>query len=157
MDSNSLIILQADIKAQINLIQRVFEQLLDRANGLQPNDIVRLESIAYNIHNLYNAMEDLLKVVATHFENNIADSAKWHSLLLQRMTQEIQGSRPALLSQETYQILNTLRGFRHFFRHAYGTPIDYDQLKINLDKSLALVPLLEADVNHFLQTLSAIK
>ncbi len=51
-------------------------------------------------------------------------------------------------------ILNALRGFRHFFRHAYGTAIEYDLLKINLDKALSLFPLLDRDISHFLQQLT---
>jgi hypothetical protein len=94
-----------------------------------------------------------LKIVATHCENQISDSAKWHSLLLQRMTQEIQGVRPALLSQESYFLLNVLRGFRHFFRHAYGILIDYAQLQSNLDKAKALKALLNQDLTSFLNKL----
>ena len=93
----------------------------------------------------------MLKIVATYFENNITETAKFHIALLTRMTQTIPSIRPALISQETFSILNSLRGFRHFFRHAYGTPIEYEQLKNNLDKSLNLLPILEQDVNTFLE------
>ena len=156
MDENALIIFQTDIKAQMQLIQTIDHRLRERSNGLTAKDIIRLESVAYQIHNLYNATEDLLKIVATCFENNITDTAKWHTALLQRMTQVIPDVRPALLSQETFLILNSLRGFRHFFRHAYGTPIEYEQLKINLDKSIRLLPILERDVDHFLQVITTL-
>ncbi len=151
MDKNTLVILKSDIQGQINLINRISNNLKNRAEGLQADDIIRLESVAYQIHNLYNATEDLLKIVATYFENNITDAAKWHSLLLQRMTQKIEGVRPALLSEETYFLLNSLRGFRHFFRHAYGTPIEYQQLKPNLDKAINLFACLERDLNQFIK------
>jgi hypothetical protein len=41
-------------------------------------------------------------MVAAHFENQISDTARWHSVLLQRMSQEIPGIRPIVLSQESY-------------------------------------------------------
>ena len=69
------------------------------------------------------------------------------------MSQEIPGIRPRLLSQESYLLLNSLRGFRHFFRHAYGVPIDYEQLLINLNKALQLYPCLEQDLNQFFEAL----
>ncbi|MGK7952772.1 MAG: hypothetical protein AB4368_29265 [Xenococcaceae cyanobacterium] len=120
------------------------------------DDPIRLESVAYQIHNLYNAVEDLLKLVAAHFENQITDTAHWHTALLRRMNQEVTGIRPALLSEEGYIILNSLRGFRHFFRHAYGVPIDYAQLKINLDKARQLKSLLEKDLENFLNRIRAL-
>jgi hypothetical protein len=104
-------------------------------------------------HNFYNAIEDLLKIVAAHFENQIADTARWHTLLLQRMSQEISGIRPAFLAQESYLLLNSLRGFRHFFRHAYGVPIDYEQLQINLNKARQLYSYLEQDLDRFFAAL----
>ena len=153
MDSNKLILLKVDLEGQINTIDNIHGKLIKRAKKLQVDDDVILESIAYQIHNLYCAAEDLLKIVASCFENNINDSSQWHSLLLKRMTMEIPGIRPALLSSESYVILNSLRGFRHFFRHAYGANIDCDQLRINLDKALNLRESLGRDVHLFLLTL----
>ena len=66
------------------------------------------------------------------------------------MTQEVSGIRPALLSPETYSILNSLRGFRHFFRHAYGSAIEFEQLNINLHKALTIVAYLEQDLQVFI-------
>jgi hypothetical protein len=153
VDKNALIVLTADIIAQMNVVQAIAERLEERARGLQADDPVRLESVAYQIHNFYNAIEDLLKIVAAHFENQISDTARWHTVLLQRMSQEIPGIRPVLLSQESYLLLNSLRGFRHFFRHAYGVPIDYEQLQINLNKARQLYPYLERDINQFFEAL----
>lgn len=149
MDKNALIVLTADINAQMAVVKSISLLLEERAMGLKAEDPVRLESVAYQLHNFYNAIEDLLKMVAAHFENQISDTARWHSVLLQRMSQEIPGIRPAVLSQQSYLLLNSLRGFRHFFRHAYGVPIDYEQLQINLKKARQLYPNFEQDLNQF--------
>ncbi len=153
MDKNTLIVLRADLTSQLAVVKSISLLIEERAEGLQKDDPIRLESIAYQIHNFYNAIEDLLKIVAAHFENQISDTARWHSILLKRMSQEIPGIRPVLLSQESYLLLNTLRGFRHFFRHAYGVPIDYEQLRINLNKSRQLYPCLERDLYQFFEAL----
>ncbi len=153
MDKNTLIVLRADLTAQMALVKSIWLLIEERAEGLQKDDPIRLESVAYQIHNFYNAIEDLLKIVAAHFENQISDTARWHSILLQRMSQEIPGIRPVFLSRESYLLLNSLRGFRHFFRHAYGVPIDYEQLQINLNKSCQLYPCLEQDLNQFFEAL----
>lgn len=88
-----------------------------------------------------------------HFENNVSDTTRWHSLLLLRMTQVVEGVRPAVISMESYALLNAVRAFRHFFRHAYGVPIDFAQLQSNLTKAQQLKPLLDKDFNRFLQDL----
>jgi hypothetical protein len=131
-------------------LHRIAQRLEDRATGLTADDIVRMESAAYQLHNFYNAVEDLLKLVATHFENNIAESGQWHSALLRRMMQDIPGIRPALLSFETFTALNGLKSFRHFFRHAYEVPLNYSQLAANLSAAQRVLPQLENDVEMFL-------
>lgn len=153
MDSETLVIFKVDVQAQLNLIKQVDERLKERAINLQSDDPILLESIAYQIHNFYSAIEDLLKLIANYFENNISHSPQWHSLLLQRMNMTVPGVRPAVLSSDTYVTLNALRGFRHFFRHAYGATIEYEQLKTNLNKALNLLPELESDLNQFLSQL----
>ena len=153
MDTRQLAVFTADVQSQMQLIQRVAELLELRAEALQREDAARLESVAYQIHNFYNAVEDLLKTIAVQFENQIADTSRWHQLILQRMTQEIAGVRPAFLSQSSFTGLNALRGFRHFFRHAYGVAIDYDQLMANLNRFREVLPLLKQDVERFLQQL----
>ncbi|MBC6473165.1 MAG: hypothetical protein GDA48_10385 [Hormoscilla sp. GM102CHS1] len=157
MDKNALTILQTDIQGQMDLIDKIFAKLEERAIGLTPDEPAIMESVAYQIHNLYNAVEDLLKIVAAHFENQITDTARWHSALLQRMTQDIPGIRPRLLSESSYLNLNNLRGFRHFFRHAYGVNIDYEQLAMNLDKARLLDPSLTQDVENFLKQVTEIE
>jgi phage host-nuclease inhibitor protein Gam len=74
MDEGKLILLQTDIGAQLQLIESIEKKLLERALGITPEDSIRLESIAYQIHNLYCAIEDLLKLVAAYCENNITDT-----------------------------------------------------------------------------------
>ncbi|MBD1998799.1 hypothetical protein H6G00_19575 [Leptolyngbya sp. FACHB-541] len=153
MEAGNLAVFAADITAQQQVIERVFAMLEQRAEGLEPDYPERLESVAYQLHNFYGAIEELLKIVATYFENNVSDTARWHSLLLLRMTQAVEGVRPAAISTESYALLNALRAFRHFFRHAYGVPIDFAQLQSNLTKAQQLKPLLDKDLRRFLQDL----
>lgn len=68
MDKNTLILLKTDLNGQRQLINNITQKLEQRAEGLTPDDLIRLESVAYQIHNLYTAIEDLLKIIATYFE-----------------------------------------------------------------------------------------
>lgn len=151
MDENVLIVLRADVVGQMDLIDGVFTKLNARTADLHPDDEAQLESVAYQLHNLYSAVEDLFKLIASQFENQVSDASRWHIELLQRMKQEIPGVRPALISQETFNLLNGLRSFRHFFRHAYTAPIEFNHLQINLEKAKLVYPSLHHDVKLFLE------
>lgn len=52
-------------------------------------------ALGYTLHNLYNAFEGYFFRIAKFFENNISDLT-WHKGLLERMTLDIDGVRPAL-------------------------------------------------------------
>ncbi len=61
----------------------------------------QLDSVAYQLHNYYGAVENLLKMVATAFENQIGMGGEWHRTLLLRMSQPVLGIRPAFLTEPT--------------------------------------------------------
>jgi uncharacterized protein YutE (UPF0331/DUF86 family) len=80
------------------------------------------------LHNLYCSLEDIFQEIAKTFENKVEDPAKYHRELLKRMYMDIPGIRPRLLSQESYRVLDELRGFRHIFRHAYDYELDPERI-----------------------------
>jgi len=84
-------------------------------------------ALGYYLHNLYNAGEEILKRIALFFEN-IIPSDTFHIDLLKRMTLEIEDVRPAVISKETYTILNELRKFRHIFRHSYDYELRFSRM-----------------------------
>jgi len=135
------------IKAQGTEIERIFERIEERRRG---EGEANLESLAYQLHNLYCAFEDLLKIVADFFENHIDDSAHYHSALLWRMKTPIEGVRPALLSETSYKLLDSLRAFRHVFRHAYSYELDPKKLALVVEDALKLRGLYQRDIDRFL-------
>lgn len=153
MDPVKLKILEVEVKAQLATVRQVYAQLEDRAGQMRPETPALIESTAYQLHNLYSAIEDLFKIVAGAFENSVTDLSQWHTELLRRMTLDIPGVRPALLSQETAGLLNELRAFRHFFRHAYGQSLDLARVEQNIRVVRQVEPLLARDVGQFLAAL----
>ena len=147
MEKERLSLLRASIKAQGTEIERIFERIEERRRG---EGEANLESLAYQLHNLYCAFEDLLKIVADFFENHIDDSAHYHSALLWRMKMPIEGVRPALLSETSYKLLDSLRAFRHVFRHAYSYELDPKKLALVVEDALKLRGLYQGDIDRFL-------
>ncbi|MGC1309787.1 MAG: hypothetical protein WA885_21390 [Phormidesmis sp.] len=79
----------------------------------------------------------------------------WHRVILLRLSQPIKGIRPALLSEDSLELMNKLRNFRHMVRHAYGAEIDLPQLEPNLTFAQKLYDLIRRDVDVFIAQLEA--
>ncbi len=155
MDSERLVSLAAELKGQLWLIEKVNTRLRSRLDdGLDTPG--QLDSVAYQIHNLYCSIEDLLKLVAKAFENNVGTGEDWHKVLLLRLSQPIEGIRPALLSEATWDAMDQLRGFRHLVRHAYGRDIELTQLQVNITAAQKLYQLIEQDINAFVVKLEEV-
>jgi uncharacterized protein YutE (UPF0331/DUF86 family) len=150
MEKGRLSLLGASIKAQGMEIKRIFDKIEDRRHG---EGEANLESLAYQLHNLYCAFEDLSKIVADFFENHIEESAHYHRALLWRMKMPIEGVRPALLSETSYKLLDSLRAFRHVFRHAYSYELDSKKLALVVEDALNLKTLYREEVDRFLEQL----
>lgn len=150
MDEERLNLLSATIRAQNEEIERIFDKIEDRRRG---EGEATLESLAYQLHNLYCAFEDLLKLVADSFENHIEASAYYHRRLLWRMKIPIEGVRPALLSETSHKLLDSLRAFRHVFRHAYSYELDPKKLALVVEDVLKLKRLYQGEIDRFLEQL----
>jgi len=146
--TEKILTLKADIGAELNVIDQIYTRL-----NRQGDDITHEEQaivIGYYLHNLYNAFESIFQRVAETFENDIVDSSRWHTLLLRRMTLDIEDVRPRLLSGETYQCLDELRRFRHLFRSTYTSSSDVERLRLVVQKAHTLDDLYRADIERFL-------
>ncbi|MDZ7343446.1 MAG: hypothetical protein ONA90_02905 [candidate division KSB1 bacterium] len=146
-------ILEADLRAQQKQIDAIYRKIVQRKKRYT-RDPAALESLAYQLHNLYCAFEDLFRIVANHFENQISDQTAWHKELLSRMKLRIEGVRPPLLSGPAHELLSELRGFRHLFRHAYGYELEPEKIKLVLKKALALKKIYKKDFASFLRQLT---
>lgn len=135
-----LAILFAELDYQWKQILRVHRSIEDKLARLkiEPKNEDLRDSLAYKLHNLYCAYEDLFEIVAKFFENRIEDPARFHIEILRRMMINIEGVRPSLVSEESYVYLNELRGFRHVFRHAYTFELETGRIIALAEKSLKL-------------------
>jgi len=79
-------------------------------------------ALGYTLHNLYNAFEGYFFRIAKFFENNITEPT-WHKGLLEWMTLNIEGVRPALMDLAMRVRIDELLKFRHVFRNIYKSPL----------------------------------
>jgi hypothetical protein len=152
VEKERVALLQAELQSRTQEIESIYLKI-DERKGRRGK--IAVESLAYQLHNLYCAFEDLFKAVAVAFENNIDHKSRYHTELLKRMTYTIEGVRPALLTQDSYMLLDNLRAFRHVFRHAYSYDLDERKVRIVLEDVAKLRALYARDVQAFLQSLGS--
>mgnify|MGYP000218040030 CR=1 FL=1 len=144
-------LLIAEMEDQLREIDRLHDRVELKSRSLRAdpeNDDIR-DSLGYALHNLYCAYEDLFRIVADFFENQIEPSGGYHLGLLRRMRVEIEGVRPRLISDESFELLDELRGFRHVFRHAYTYHLDPVRLLNLADRVKRLRDLFQRDYERF--------
>jgi hypothetical protein len=155
-DENSIAVFLAEFDYQVNEIDRIYEIIQTRmpldAKNPTPDELV--ESIGYWLHNIYCAYEDLFKIVCSFWENNISSASGYSISLLKRMVFGREGVRPALLSDDSFRVLDELRAFRHVFRHAYSHGLDQELIVVLVNKMKSSRSTIETDLANFRQVIS---
>ena len=146
-----IVVFLSEYDLQVSEIEKMYVLLEDKLKLLEGDNInmESVESTGYWLHNLYCACEDLFKLIAGFWENTVKSNGDFHINLLKRMLMEIEGIRPAVLSNESYGIMNELRGFRHVFRHAYSYGIDEKRIKLLLCRMLNSKAVFLEELNRF--------
>lgn len=153
MDKGDAIIFFAEFDRQVEQIKHIYTTLETKSaqwKDEQPGS-EHIESTGYWLHNLYCAYEDLFKIVASFWENSVTSDGTYHKQLLKRMILQINGLRPALISQESFKLLDELRGFRHVFRHAYSYGLDAERVAFLLKRVLQQQSGILTDIDRFRQ------
>lgn len=152
MDRVALAVLQAELADRHGETNRIPARIAARGDDYR-RSAEGVDSMAYQLHNLYGAYEQLFETVARCFENRV-DQERYHTDLLRRMKLEIDGIRPALLSASTYQLLDELRRFRHLFRHAYAVKLDADRIADLVARARQVQESFQRDTDAFLRRLA---
>ncbi len=122
------------------------------------NEIIHIDITIYDKRYLfalktqqfYTSIEDLFKQIAKSFENHIESMSNFHKEVLVRLSTEVPGIRPALLSKANLTLLDKVRAFRHFIRHAYDCELDEKELQLIQDR-------LRNEFNHVLKDLEVFR
>ncbi|MBD3315313.1 MAG: hypothetical protein GF344_05965 [Chitinivibrionales bacterium] len=107
------------------------------------------ESLALKLHNFYTGCERIFCRISEELNGGLPKSHDWHVRLLRKMTLEIEGIRPAVLSRETASILDEYRSFRHVVRNIYGFEIKMSRMKPLLDSFDTALIAVRKDLSSF--------
>ena len=151
MDEARYALLKAEVEDLYGQIDQIYARIEERHSEFG-NRTESLDSMGYQLHNLYCAFEQGFEIIAQFFENNIAGE-RYHTDLLRRMRLTIEGIRPACISEEAFTLLDELRRFRHFFRHAYLSELDFEKLAHLVEIAEKVRVVFQRDSQRFFEKL----
>jgi len=150
MASGDLRLLLAEIATARPLLAQLaaeVESVLHRNPETIPREALAL--IAIDLHSYYTKVEGLLERILISFEGQAPRGESGHVGLLRVAGLTIPGVRPAIFSEQTREVLDELRKFRHFFRHAYALDLRADKLARVLDPFIPGHPALDRELEAF--------
>ncbi|MGK7942844.1 MAG: hypothetical protein AB4058_00060 [Microcystaceae cyanobacterium] len=155
MNNEDLLLLIGEMReslkvlAQINNLYQSYHSNFTTVKQRDLRDAVLLADI---LCNSYTCVETILFRIARVFENHLEPN-QWHKELLRKMHIEIPNIRKAVLSKDSYQLLDELRRFRHFKRYYYD--FDYDWSRLDYLRSVydKLIPLIKKEFNDYINFL----
>jgi hypothetical protein len=149
-DSRTVALKQQILKllAVLDRIERFYDDFVARGDMTRRSTIDAIV-IAEILTNYYTCLETIFLRTSEYFENNL-NSTRWHQDLLEKMTLQIEGIRPQVISDEAAPNLEELLHFRHFCRYYLEFDYDWDRLDFVLKKFTRARPLLRRDLATFL-------
>lgn len=149
------LVLDRNVRADLGTIDRLYEALgSPELTESSPQE--ELIVVAYRLHSLYMAFENIFRSIADAFENHVSRES-WHSEVLQRMRLDLTPLRPAVIDAEAYEKLDELRRFRHVFRTMYGLDLDPLRLQVVLRRASDLKLVYRGQIERFLTFLQGIE
>lgn len=113
--------------AEIAYIVRRIETGWERVQ--RSHDDYYLDGVALNLHGFYSGLERTFELIAANVDGTKPTGENWHQALLQQMTHEQPGVRPAVISETTFASLDDYRGFRHVVRNVYAFKFDPSKIQ----------------------------
>jgi hypothetical protein len=154
--NGKFLVLERSIRADLGAIGELYESL-GTPDLAAPVSEEQLIVVAYRLHSLYSAFENIFRNIATAFEDDLRDRTSWHRELLLRMKLDLSPIRPAVIDEEAYVKLDEMLRFRHFFRTAYGVPLDAARLSLALREALQLRSLYRKQIENFLRFIQSLE
>jgi hypothetical protein len=125
MDDAGLTILLAELNADCAVVADAGRKASIRCREDSPG---HLEACAYELARLYNVLEQMLERICESFENHFEKRSDYHERLIQRLSLDLKGIRPAFIPDGRAAEVRELKGFRHVMRHAYDLRLRADRL-----------------------------
>jgi len=144
-----------EVKAEFRQVMAVESDVIPTIAKLKTTtaDTAANSLRATGIEGVYTGIEGLLKELLTIVDGGVfAAEENWHARLLAQAADPNLKKRAAIISGDTYELLDRIRAFRHVERNVYRHMLRDTEVKENLERLQKLFPLFEADIEKFFKT-----
>jgi len=139
MDAVGLTVLLREMEVDCAVVRDAAQKAALRLRERGPG---HAEACAYELARLYNTLEKMFERICEAFENHFEKRGDYHERLVQRLTLDLPGIRPAFIPGGSAPAVRELKGFRHVVRHAYDLELKGERL----DELSALAGQLATDL-----------
>lgn len=150
--SESLLQLADELTAALAEFAKV-QQIIREANeriGDPPPDTFEMYALGGILHDLYHGMKGICLRAVKQIDQQEPIGSSWHRDLIDSVSHPVPNLRPAIISQETAELLEQYRGFRHRFRHNYGYELSWLKLAPLWRDAHAMIEKFIRDVEQFI-------
>lgn len=158
MDPNELLRLADDLTDGLARYLQLEREIEDAGTRLidQNPDTFELRAVASILEDVYTGAESLCQLIVKRLDRAQPTGKHWHKELLEQVSVESPGIRPAVLRPITVERLDMYRSFRHVARNIYGAELDWQLLTGLLAKSPTTMDLFSQDIRQFVTFLQMI-
>ena len=125
MDPVALHILCRELEDDARVLHEAAATARKRLDDPHPG---HLEACGFEINRVYNVIEKAFERVCVAFENHFEKRGDYHERLIERVSLDLPGFRPAFLPAEWRVEIRDVKNFRHVFRHAYDLKLHAERL-----------------------------
>jgi len=154
-DSNDINILIGDIQKTLQKkdeIRAIYRSFKSREEPLLQKDLYAFMILSEIFTNFYTCIETAFVRISKFFENNVSRE-RWHKDLLEKMTLDIPGVRPRVLSGNLYLALEEFLRFRHFKRYYFEFNYDPKRMAYLESRFEETVDAVSAELCEFIEKL----
>lgn len=149
--------LASRIRTSLGDVEMSVERALELSRKAQTSgDDGYWDGVALNLHGFYTGVERIFEDIARTLENSLPQGSGWHHDLLTQMCGEIEGIRPAVISQKTRNSLDEFRGIRHVVRNVYAFNLRAGRLNDLIKDLPACLQAVKSDLLSFSEFLDSI-
>jgi len=150
MTSHRIDVIWARAAKHLKAICRVVDRLEDLTSSRDvPASEHDIRAAASYLDDFYSAAETLFEIIASSFDGSVPKGDGWHAALLDQVAHEVEGLRPAVISNDLYRRLNDYRSFRHVERHAYGYELRWEKMRRLVEELPSVASRLKEELNTF--------
>jgi hypothetical protein len=108
-----------------------------------------LSSMAMSFHSFYSGLERIFEVIARRIDPVFPSGDRWHRDLLEQMSKDMPGARPAVISSKTFLMLDDFLAFRHLMKKLLDRlPMAFSYAKDDIDRFCMLLAKAISDLGN---------